>query len=124
LAQEADGLGITNQDPAYIQNVFRTNVMSAYGAGKHAAMSDPDIVEAFPYRQIRTAEDARVRDGEHGGEDHTQLDGLVYESSGPLKDLKTPFSFQCRCAVSVLAKWDGDVITEMPPNSLHEGFGY
>lgn len=103
LAEDAPGLGISADDPAYLQNVFRTNIMSAYGGGRHRALSDPDVVAALPYRIIRTAGDARVRDGEHGGEDHVQLDGLAYEANGPLKDLKTPFGFQC---------FPGDVVVQ------------
>jgi hypothetical protein len=123
LREDAPGLGITADDPAYLRTVFNTNLASAYGAGRLQAMNDPDVVEARPYRQIRTAGDARVRDGEHGGEDHVQLDGLVLKADGPLSELQTPFSYNCRCGIVSLASWDGDVIDEMPPDSVHEGFG-
>jgi len=123
LEAEAPGLGISTEDSAYLQNVFRTNLMSAYGAGRNRALNDPDVIEAVPYRQIRTAGDARVRDGEDGHEDHQQLDGLVFRADGPLKNLTTPLGFQCRCGIIGLSEWDGDVITELPPNSVAPGFG-
>lgn len=117
LAEDADGLGITNQDPAYLQTVFRTNVHDAYGAGRAAAMNHPDVVEARPYRQIHTAGDARVR------EEHVPLDGLVYEASGPLANLRPPFGFNCRCSVVTLESWDGAVVDELPTGAVAPGFG-
>lgn len=117
IAADADGLGITNQDPAYLQTVFRTNVLGAYGAGRAAAMADPAVKAARPWRQIRTAGDARV------GEDHAPLDGLVFEAEGPLADLKSPFRFGCRCVIVTLAEWTGPVITQMPAGAVAPGFG-
>lgn len=114
---EADGLGITAQDPHYLETVFRTNVLSAYGAARHRALSHPDVVEARPYRQIRTAGDGRVR------EEHQQLDGLVFESDGPLADLHPPFGFQCRCSIVSLAEWDGEVVEQLPDGAVSPGFG-
>lgn len=117
LESEADGLGITNQDPHYIDTVFRTNVMDAYGAGRAEAMNHPDVIEARPFRQIRTAGDGRVRDS------HQQLDGLTYRADGPLKNLRTPFDYNDRCQIVTLAEYDGPLITEMPPGAVRPGFG-
>lgn len=117
LRTEAPGLGISAEDPAYLQNVFRTNVMSAYGAGRHEALSHPDVVQARPFRQIRTAGDGRVRD------EHDQLDGLVYRADGPLAGLKTPFGYQCRCSIVSLDEWDGDAVEALPAGAVAPGFG-
>lgn len=117
LRAEAPGLGISAEDPHYISTIFRTNVMSAYGAGRHAALSHPDVVEARPFRQIRTASDGRVRD------EHAALDGLVFRADGPLAALKTPFGYQCRCGVVSLDAWDGEVATELPAGAVAPGFG-
>lgn len=89
LREEAPGLGISASDPHYLSTVFRTNIQSAYGAGRHRALSDPDVVASRPFRQIRTSGDARVRD------EHAQLDGLVFRADGPLAALKTPLGFNC-----------------------------
>jgi hypothetical protein len=124
LRAEADGLGITADDSAYIETVFRTNVASAYGVGRNDALNDPDVVDAFPFRQIRTVGDARVRDGEYGGEDHVQVHLKVYRADHPtLRYLTTPFGFNCRCVIVPLASWDGELLDELPPNVLHAGFG-
>lgn len=117
LRAEAPGLGISAEDPAYLQTVFRTNVQSAYGAGRHRALSHPDVVEARPFRQIRTVGDARV------GDDHAPLADLVYRADGPLAGLKTPFRYNCRCSIVSLDEWDGEVVTELPPGSVAPGFG-
>lgn len=117
LREDADGLGISANDTAYLQTVFRTNVMDAYGRGRHAALQDPDVVAARPYRQIRTAGDTRVRS------EHDDLDGKVYMANGPLKELKTPFGYNCRCSIVSLAEWDGEVIDSLPPDAVTPGFG-
>lgn len=117
MRNEAPGLGITAEDTAYLQTVFRTNVQSAYGAGRLAAQNDPAVVEARPYRQIRTAGDARVR------QEHEEADGLVYASDGPLANLKTPFSYNCRCSIVSMSEWSGDVATELPAGTVGPGFG-
>jgi SPP1 gp7 family putative phage head morphogenesis protein len=117
LAGEAGGLGITNQDPAYLQTVFRTNVLDAYGGGRAVAMNHPDVVAARPYRQIHTAGDGRVR------EEHVPLDGLVFRADGPLAGLRPPFGFNCRCSVTTMSEWDGEVATELPAGAVTPGFG-
>jgi hypothetical protein len=106
LEGSAEGLGITAQDPGYLSNVFRTNVLDAYGAGRARALSHPDVVAARPYRQT-----------------HAAADGLVYRADGPLAGLRPPFSWQCRCAVTSLSSWDGDVIESVPAGLLGDGFG-
>lgn len=118
LRADAEGLGISADDPAYLNTVFRTNVMDAYGRGRHRALESPAVVEAFPYRQISTAGDARVRS------EHDDLDGLVYAADGPLRSLKTPFGYNCRCAIRVApADYDGPVVDELPAGSVAPGFG-
>lgn len=118
LREDAPGLGITTENTSYLQNVFRTNILGAYGAGRLRAQNDPDVVEARPYRQIRTSGDARVRD------EHDKVDGMVFRSDHPtLGQLKPPFGFQCRCAIVSLEEWDGDMIDELPDGTLTPGFG-
>jgi SPP1 gp7 family putative phage head morphogenesis protein len=118
IAASADGLGITNQDPHYIDTVFRTGTMDAYGAGRHKAMQDPAVVEARPFRQIQTAGDGRV------SEAHRPLDGLVYRADGPLQNLRTPFNYKCRCVIISLGRdYNGPVVDSLPPGSVAPGFG-
>lgn len=53
-------LGITSDDPAYIETVFRTNIASAYGAGRMQQMQAPEVVAARPYVQLRAIVDGRT----------------------------------------------------------------
>lgn len=118
LREDAPGLGITTEDTGYLQTVFRTNVLGAYGAGRLRAQNDPDVVLARPYRQIRTSGDARVRD------EHAEVDGAVFRSDDEeLGQLKAPFGYNCRCAVVSLETWEGDTIDALPDGTITPGFG-
>jgi GNAT superfamily N-acetyltransferase len=112
------GLGITLDDSAYLDMVFRTNVQSAYGAGRYRAMTDPDVMGERPYSELRTVGDARVR------EEHAVLDGTVTLIGSPAFRLcSCPLGFNCRCANVTLTKDDvagRQVITAV--NDLPAGF--
>lgn len=118
LEGEAQGLGITAEDPAYLQTVFRTNVQSAYGAGRFRAMQDPDVVEARPFVQYRTVGDARVRPA------HAELDGKTFRiDSDEWKRIAPPNGYNCRCSMVTLDEYDGEVSTTIPDDALpDEGF--
>lgn len=117
LRSDAEGLGITAGDSSYLDLVYRTNVMDAYGAGRQRAMQHPAVVAARPFRQIRTAGDGRVR------EEHAQADGMVFTADGPLAQLRPPFGYRCRCSVTTLSTWEGDVVESVPSDLLTPGFG-
>lgn len=83
-------LGITADDPAYLNMVFRTNVQSAYGAGRYRAMTDPDVMDARPYAEYRTVGDARVRP------EHAALDKTVWAlESDKWQRIAPPNSYNC-----------------------------
>lgn len=106
------GLGITADDPAYLNMVFRTNVQSAYGAGRYRAMTDPDVMNERPYSEFRTVGDARVR------EEHAILDGLITRVGSPaFKRCACPLDFNCRCANVTLTKAEvagREVVDDLP----------
>lgn len=90
IEDEAPGLGITSTDHGYLENVFRTNVQSAYGAGRYRQITDPAVATARPYVQYRTVGDARVRPS------HEKLDRTVYRIDGPTwKRIAPPNGYQC-----------------------------
>lgn len=103
FAQDIDdgkvSLGITADDPSYLKMVFRTNVQSAYGAGRFRAITDPDVIEERPYVQYRTVGDARVRP------EHAVLDRTIYDANSELwHRIAPPNSFNCRCSMVSLSK--------------------
>ena len=101
LGARFDAAGWTRLNPSHVENVFRTNVMGAYGDGRRAQMTQPHVLAARPYWQILGVDDARTRPT------HAKAHGKVllatdpfFTSSGP------PFGFQCRCRVISRSKKD------------------
>lgn len=108
----------------YIDLVFRTNVLGAYGAGRYAQLQNPDVIAARPYRQWRTMEDERVRP------EHAAGDGMVWRADdATFANVMAPGGFRCRCVVvsgddDDLAEWGGNVDTAPRPGfEIAPGFG-
>ena len=91
--------GISADDPAYLNMVFRTNVQSAYGAGRYRAMTDPDVMDERPYSELRTAGDGRVREEHEAGEGTVTLIG-----SPAFRLCSCPLGFSCRCCQVTLTR--------------------
>lgn len=103
LTEQTVTLGITASDPAYLENVYRTQVAGAYGAGRWAQINSPDVLAARPYRQWHTAEDSRVR------AEHAVMDQIVWRADDPqFAAIAPPAGFQCRCVITTLAQQDVD----------------
>lgn len=54
--------GMTGPSPHRLNTILRTNVQTAYNAGRWEMLKDPAMREAFPYLIYRTMDDDRVRD--------------------------------------------------------------
>lgn len=94
-----ESLGMTVDDPSYLKMVFRTNVQSAYGAGRFRAITDPEVIEERPYVQYRTVGDARVRDT------HALLDRCIFHAESPeWRRVAPPNSYNCRCSMVSLSE--------------------
>ena len=88
-----DSMGVTKLNPFHLDTVFLTNAMTGYGEGRKQVV-DSLSVDEFPYRQVTTADDDRVRDP------HEELDGFTAPKDDPIWGwLKTPFSYKCRCRI-------------------------
>lgn len=86
-----DKLGVSRGHPAYVENVFRTNIQSAYGAARLRAMDDPDVRAARPYVEAMVVGDART------SEICRPLTGLVFEAANPAwRPAMGPNHYQCR----------------------------
>jgi SPP1 gp7 family putative phage head morphogenesis protein len=97
----AESFGITAEDPSYVKMLFRTNIQSAYGAGKFRAITDPDVIDEMPYVQYRTVGDARVRAS------HAVLDRGIYRAaSEEWRRIAPPNGFSCRCSLVSLSRDD------------------
>ena len=67
----------TRNSRSYLETVYRTTIGQSYGEGRLQAQQDPDVIEALPFWQYRTAGDSRVRDS------HAELDGKIFRANSP-----------------------------------------
>lgn len=87
------GAGFTR---AYAETVFRTNLASAYAAGRHRQAQDPAVrAVASGWRYVATR-DADVRDN------HIASHNFVAHFDDPVWEvLSPPQGFNCRCALEL-----------------------
>jgi SPP1 gp7 family putative phage head morphogenesis protein len=112
-----DRLGVGRADPAYLETVFRTNIASAYGAGRQRALEDTK--DELPYWQYFTVDDSRVR------ENHKPMHEKIFQHGNASTDaLKPPNGFNCRCVAVMAEPTESDeVLTSPPPGgSADPGF--
>jgi|LSQX01.1.fsa_nt_gb SPP1 gp7 family putative phage head morphogenesis protein len=116
----ADGDGVVtanNLAPYRLETIFRTNLQSAYMAGKYKQLQRD--IEIAPYWQYVAVMDERTRPS------HAALHGLVFRHDDPFWDSHyPPCDFNCRCSVRSLRSADLDRFGLKPLNSdglLSEG---
>jgi len=84
---------------AHLETVFRTNVMTAYNAGRWTLYNDPDVkdyVVAYRYNAIL---DSRTRP------EHAAMDGKVFLASDPTwQTWWPPNGFNCRCTIEPMSR--------------------
>lgn len=106
MQQDTISLGISPMSSSYLETVFRTNVQTAYGAGRFQQLTEPAVIALRPWVQYRTAGDNRVR------ENHRALDGVIFDaSSSEWHAIAPPCGFNCRC--SFVSLDDQDVHDEL-----------
>lgn len=94
--------GWTPANPSHVETIYRTNVMNAYSAGRHAEMTQPAVLKARPYWQVLGVKDARTRDA------HARVQGLcIPASDAAWHRAYPPFGFNCRDRV--ISRSEADV---------------
>ena len=89
--------GWTGRKAWRVENIFRTNVQSAYMAGRYAQMKR--VATSRPYWQLVAVHDRRTR------QTHLAVDGLVYPADHPFwQTWYPPNGFACRCIVITLSE--------------------
>ena len=112
--------GIT---PYQADNIFRTNVQTAYSVGHYAAMTDPEVKKLRPYWEYDAVNDGKTRPS------HRAMDGLVYPADHPFWDTYfPPNGFRCRCGVRTLSKRQVEqrnikVMEELPERGVDKETG-
>jgi SPP1 gp7 family putative phage head morphogenesis protein len=95
-----------------VDTVFRTNMQTAYGAGRYAKQQASGRL--LPYWQYLTVGDDRVRPS------HAVLNGLIFRKDDPFwEENYPPNGFRCRCAVRALTEGEvrdeGLTVQDGPP---------
>ena len=88
--------GIT---PFQADNIFRTNIQTAYNVGHYEQMTDPGVMKLRPFWQYDAVNDAHTRPS------HLAMDGKVFPADHPVWNTWfPPNGFRCRCTVRTLSK--------------------
>lgn len=104
-----------------IETIFRTNVQSAYAAGRYAQLTDPDVLQARPFWMYDAVLDSRTSGV------CRSLDGTVRPADDPFWDRNIPpRHFNCRSALRSLTRQQAEArgVTEALPSAPPAaGFG-
>lgn len=110
--------GYDGLDPEQADNIFRTNIQTAYNVGHYQQMTDPAVMALRPYWQYDAVNDAHTRPS------HLAMDGKVFPADSPVWDTWfPPNGFRCRCTVKTLSKRQLEqrgltVETKTPPSAV------
>lgn len=93
--------GFEGLTPFRADNIFRTNIQTAFQVGRYRQMTDPGVLQARPYWMYDAVQDKRTRPT------HMALDGKVYRADHSFWDTwYPPNGYRCRCSVIALAAAD------------------
>lgn len=82
-----------------VDNIFRTNIQTAYNVGRYRQMAR--VAKTRPYWQYEAVNDSRTRPT------HAALDGLVYPADSSFwSSWYPPNGYRCRCSVVSLTRRD------------------
>lgn len=98
-----DKLRVSPIGPSHVENVYRTNIQTAYAVGRESLLIDQAMVDTFPFAQYWATRDDRVRP-EHLALETMGIQGTnVYRSDDPFWVYFTPpWSYNCRCTKAYL----------------------
>ncbi len=91
--------GYQGMTPYQAENVFRTNVQTAYSVGSYEEMTKPAVMKARPYWMYDAVDDNQTR------KTHRAMDGRVYPANSPVWEIwYPPNGYKCRCSVVSLTE--------------------
>ena len=80
-------------------NIFRTNMQTAYQVGHYKQMTSLEVLKYRPYWQYDAVNDKHTRPS------HLAMDGRVFRADDPVWDVwYPPNGFRCRCGVKTLSE--------------------
>ncbi len=114
LGDIMEARGWAGLDPWHAETVFRTNIQSAYGAGRWQQQRAQR--EDFPFLQYHAINDTRVRPT------HWALNGIVQPIGAPFwKHYYPPWDYNCRCDAESLSADEARAIGIAPVNVIDVG---
>jgi SPP1 gp7 family putative phage head morphogenesis protein len=109
------------EEPGRLENIFRTNVMGAYNAGRYEAATAPAVLAERPYWRMDGIGDDRQT------EICQACDGVVLPADHPWWQTHyPPLHFQCRDHVTTLTEEqarDAGITSSPPAVQPEPGFG-
>ena len=94
-----DAAGVSARTPWYWETVYRTNLATAYQAGRWQQMTDPDVVAARPYLQYFSARLPTSRPS------HAEKHGVILPVDDPFwSTWYPPNGFNCYCTVATVSE--------------------
>ena len=91
--------GYKGLTPFQADNIFRTNIQTAYQVGHYKQMRNPQVLKLRPYWQYDAVDDRRTRPA------HRAMDGKVFAADNPIWDTwYPPNGFKCRCGIKTLSQ--------------------
>lgn len=95
--------GVDSLTRFHTETIFRTNIQTAYSAGRLEQQLDPDVTSVMPVWIYRTVGDDRVRPN------HAAMDGFAAYFNDSVWSLwYPPAGFNCRCSVDSALEGDVD----------------
>lgn len=102
--------GWTPINDSHAENVLRTNVGTAYNAGRAQQMLQPTVLRFRPYWQIVTVNDGPPRQRHY----HQLAHLVVLRADDPFwLTAYPPFGYQCRCRVRSLSIREGEPLLRL-----------
>jgi SPP1 gp7 family putative phage head morphogenesis protein len=107
--------------PARLETIYRTNVQTAYSAGRYVTLTDPAILKRRPYWKFSAVNDSRT------SPICAPIGGTVLPASDPFwLTHQPPLHHRCRSAVIALTADQAEtagIAAEAPEAEPAEGFG-
>lgn len=98
---------------AYGETVYRTNVATAYTAGRFQQAFDPEVADHFPAFEFRATMDGDTRTN------HAAADGLIAATHDPIWErFSPPLGYNCRCDLQLLSIEEVRGARVMDPNGF------
>jgi SPP1 gp7 family putative phage head morphogenesis protein len=105
--------GVEDLSRFHTETVFRTNIQTAYSAGRLEQQLDPDVTSVMPVLIYRTVGDDRVRPN------HAAMDGFFARFDDDVWRLwYPPAGFNCRCSVDQAFEDDVDAKVLLVPGRM------